>query len=334
MKILVVNSDRSGAEGEPINLGDAMLTEALVEALHQGGHVVTVAEFGDSPRLGGEGRVHVTGVSSLLGAVRSVDAVVVGGGTMLQDDGPALGGLPRLVAVTSVCAWLARRPLAYFGVGCDPVTRFWPRRLLKVALWRRAAWPRDVASVDRCRHLSRSCKAELGADAFLLAESPDRPAGSHRVGAILALAGAEAGDLKDADIDALSRRYGRVRFVAMSQSEPYDDRVGVQGRVTCEIDPGLIHRWQILADDVSKVDVIVASRMHALYLGMSRGARLIAVGEKAKVKAFAHEFGIPLATSVSGASTVEPTTVNVEAFQAARARARAALTDMVAGMSS
>lgn len=311
-----------------------MLTDALAGALRREGHVVSVAEFGDSPRQGGQGRVPVSGVLSLLKAVRSADAVVVGGGTMLQDDGAALGGLPRLVAVTSVCAWVARRPLAYFGVGCDPVSRFLPRTLLKVALWRRSAWPRDAASVDRCRELSRSAKVALGADAFLLAELDDGPAQSARTGAILALASAEAADVSDDDIAAMTGRYGTVRFVAMSQSAPFDDRDAVRGLRGCETDPGVVHHWRVLADDVMKADVVVASRMHALYLGMSCGARLVAIGSKAKVRAFAQEFGIPLAPSVSAASFLEPANADEGALTEARARAQGALTAMMSVLAS
>lgn len=120
----------------------------------------------------------------------------------------------------------------------------------------------------------------------------------------------------------------------MSQSEPFDDRDGVRGLRACTIDPGVIHRWEVLADDVSKADVVVGSRMHALYLGMFRGARLVAVGSKPKVKAFAGEFGIPVAASLADVSRVQPALADERALRLARERAQVALTSMVAAMAS
>jgi polysaccharide pyruvyl transferase WcaK-like protein len=126
MRTLIVSADRTLASGHPQNLGDAFLTDALSERLRRAGHETVIADFGQTARLDStEERVRVGGVRGLADVVRQVDAVVVGGGTLLADDQPGrpFAGLPRLMAVTGLIARTSRTPLAVFGVGADPVTR-------------------------------------------------------------------------------------------------------------------------------------------------------------------------------------------------------------------
>ncbi|RII94235.1 polysaccharide pyruvyl transferase family protein, partial [Clavibacter californiensis] len=126
MRTLIVSADRTLASGHPQNLGDAFLTDALSERLRRAGHETVIADFGQTARVDStEERARVSGVRALADIVRQVDAVVVGGGTLLADDQPGrpFAGLPRLMAVTGLIARTGRTPLAVFGVGADPVTR-------------------------------------------------------------------------------------------------------------------------------------------------------------------------------------------------------------------
>ncbi len=104
----------------------------------------------DAPRLG------VQGLGQLFREVRHHDAVVVGGGTMIQVDSDHLlrGSLMRLCAAVSVAGWLARVPVYYFAVGCDPLTPRLARVGYRVALWRRPVWVRDADSARRIHDYS------------------------------------------------------------------------------------------------------------------------------------------------------------------------------------
>ncbi|MBK8460502.1 MAG: polysaccharide pyruvyl transferase family protein [Micropruina sp.] len=217
-KILILSADRSTASGSASNLGDGLLTDALITALHAHGHAVAAVDFGEGSRKTGEARLPVRGVVGLSRAVRSADLVIIGGGTMLQDDvGRGWGGLPRLCAVTSLIAHLAGRELAYFGVGCDPVPRVLARVLLRVATWSRTIWVRDRDSARRAADLGGR-DVRLAADACLLAVgAASGHAAASRRGAVICIAHGDA-DLVTADaVSALQERFGRVSFVQMDQ---------------------------------------------------------------------------------------------------------------------
>ncbi|MFB8388048.1 polysaccharide pyruvyl transferase family protein [Microbacterium sp. NPDC055910] len=328
LRILVVSADRSDAGGAPINLGDAFLTDVLLAELVERGHRAEAVDFG-GPRLFGSGpRRHLSGVKELFRAIRQSDAVIVGGGTLLQDDGGrSWGGLPRLCAAVSALAWAARRPLVFFAVGSDTVTRKIPRLLLRLAVRGRTVWVRDTASLERVREQLRG-NAELAADAVLLAAADSL------------ISGVPSSDAKTPrDVVALSYKHtDRLKesyfarpnpgtapsplFLAMSQSESFADatpklRERVGGRA--DFTPHPIG-WPAALETIAHARAVHASRMHALYLALLTSVPMVAIGDSEKVTAFAHEFGVPRSSDLDVSVSARAARADEERIQRARER--------------
>jgi polysaccharide pyruvyl transferase WcaK-like protein len=340
MKILVVSSDRSDARGYPSNLGDALLTDALLGALERAGHEATATDFGGPRRAGSGPRSYTRGLAGLVRAIKASDAVIVGGGTLLQDDTGRglLNGLPRLVLSVSTTAFFLRRPMVYLGVGCDPTARWAPRAAMRLAVKGRSVWARDRSSVARVAGQLRG-RARLAADVCLLpADAGVRSAveaATHsdpaRRGAVVAL---NRRDVTQVDATFLARMAGTggapPLFVAMDQRT-------AEGDLTDHLDGmegfGVLHppiSWKDAAATIAGAAVVVASRMHALYLAALLGTPMIAVGRSAKVLSFAEEFRIPVADSLKDVTPGEERVADMGALELAQERVALALDDALA----
>lgn len=331
--ILIVSADRSTGSGYAHNIGDALLTDALAKALTVAGASVVVADFGGERLPRGEPRLHLRGPLDLWRVIRSVDAVVIGGGTLLQDDvGRGLGGLPRLIAAVSWISRLARRRAYFFAVGCDPVDRPLARLLLRVGIWRRTVWVRDAWSAPRVRALGDR-EVRVGADAVLLWGADVFSSPSDRgAGAVVALARDEVRELDDAYIARLKELHTHVIFVQMDQGDERGDARSLPSDVRSMFDYVTERMpWMAVVDLYRNADVVVASRMHALYLGMMFGVPLVVASDRPKVRSFAEEFGLPLHGSVSMTfASAHPATVQEDKVRSARFRAQSALKELYA----
>lgn len=328
-----MSSDRSTVDGHAINLGDALLTDSLVSALQREDFTVEAVDFGGRRLFSEEPRTYVNGLRGLWRAVRHSDTVVIGGGTLLQDDvRKGFGGLPRLMFVTSTLCRVLGRPALFFGVGCDPVERRTARLLLRLAVLGRSVWVRDEASFSRCEALG--CPdVRLGADVSLLgAEALSKTSGAVEERVIVALARGDGEMLQQRHLAALKHNAGQVTFVQMDQGSESRDISLVPDDSRVQLD-GLTYgiSWREAAEVYAAGNLVIASRMHALYLGMMMGARLVGVGSRPKVVAFCSEFGITRVTDmdaavVQGAST----TADAAAYDSARQRVDVALAELVA----
>ena len=325
LKIVIIPADRSMASGHPINLGDAMLTDALVHKLGELGHAVQVIDFGDGDRNSSTPRLRVRGVAEAMRIIRSSDLALMGGGTLFQHEarGALRSGLPRLCFAMSAIARLAGTPLAFFGVGCDPVHDVVSATLLRLAVWRRSVWVRDRDSLARVAQ-TLGHTAALGADlSLLLYGSFAQPAPAGDV--LVALNGNEAAQLRPSTVAAIAR-LGRPVFVNMHQRESDLDSSRIPREVSGALDvlEGPVE-WRELAPYFERAKVVVASRMHALYYAALTNRPMIAVGSSAKVVAFAREFGVPVAKDVDSIDLLEPALADAIAMQTARARLDQAL---------
>ncbi|MEV8136179.1 polysaccharide pyruvyl transferase family protein [Microbacterium aurantiacum] len=318
-----MSADRTNGEGAAWNLGDAFLTDALLGEIAARGHEAHAIDFGGARAAGGGDRSPAQGLKDLHRHVRSSDLVIVGGGTMLQDDATdrLLAGLPRLCAVTRASAWLARRPLAYFGVGCDPVDRLSARALLRIAVSRSSVWVRETNSLERVRALG-SQNAQLAADACLLPNVDQLlPAPSDRSGAAIALNFRDEVELTPIALNAL-RKMGPLVVIGMSQGSALAD-VGPHTRslvAPSELIPEPAS-WRTAASAIGKSSMLVASRMHALYMAALMGTPVIALGRSAKVRSFAEEFRVPRADSLAGLDLGLARPADPDRLLAARKRA-------------
>jgi polysaccharide pyruvyl transferase WcaK-like protein len=294
--VLLISADRTSPAGYAYSLGDAMLTDALAQAIRQTGSEVIVADFGEAVRSDGSRRL-LGGLADLLRAARKADQIVVGGGTLFQDDVPerAFGGLPRLCLACGLVGYLSGRRVTFFGVGVDPISRWRQRICIRVAArLAEGVVVRDTASLERL-HLMAGKSAELGGDtATLLASGRGETVPmALRKGAVLALNGLEAKLTAPAIADSLATSYGPVSFVSMHQgSSPDAIHLPEETRARLNVIEGNM-QWVDAVSLVRTSRVAVASRLHALYLAALTETPAVAIGNSPKVTSFARDFGVP-----------------------------------------
>ncbi|PPF81332.1 polysaccharide pyruvyl transferase family protein [Subtercola sp. Z020] len=338
MKILIISADRTTSSGHPQNIGDAFLTDALSASLRRSGYEVVIADFGVADRVGStETRMRVGGIRGLAGVIRGADAVLVGGGTLLQDDQPdrPFAGLPRLCLTAAVLARALGKKFVVFGVGVDPVRRRRARSAISLTLRLARVWVRDSASQARAAALM-SRHPEVSGDVSLFDYSPREPGTALErpgTGALLALNRREAASLTIEQIGALRTRWGAVQFVSMDQGEDWDGR-SLSAPVSALLgadDEG--HSWQTVRSTISQADVVIASRMHALYMGVLSAVPVVAISGFAKVDAFASDFHVETAATIGEATerTGRVDTAAVEAAVAALEAAKSGLMTYLGG---
>lgn len=331
MKILIVSADRTDVHGGACNLGDAFLTDALASALGELGHDVAIYDFGsvrttsDLPRISG-GRL-----GGLASQIRAHDLVLIGGGTLFQDNEPTMlvGGLPRLCLTVATLARVSRRPHRFFGVGMDPIDRRAVRLQISLATARVPVWLREQDSCDRfSEYFGRS--ARLGADAALLTTVPPEPNQVPRAGLVIALNRSEAPAVTSELIEAARSRFGTVTFLAMDQQASDSDWNALSPDVRSALGaPTGPLGWREAAAQISSSAAVVASRMHALYMAALSEAPMIAVGTRPKVRSFASEFAIPHAATATETVDLEPRVAASAAIEDAVSRAATSLADVL-----
>lgn len=303
-RVLIVSADRTMPSGLPLNLGDALLTHALAERVRDAGFDVRIADFGGVARASGDGtHLPLRGVAALWRALGRVDAVVIGGGTLLQDDsrtGPPWRGLPRLVLTTAVLARLRRTRVAFFGVGSNPTSRAIPRMMLRAALMMGRVWVRDDYSAALVSEQFRT-RARVAADTALFWRPTAPP---HSDDEVLVIAG-YAGDLTMIDravLEELRRRFREIVFVSMHQGRP-NDSAGLLTDASALVDR--TYTDLTVADATalfSSASAILSSRMHALYFGAILGKPLLAFSRRPKIRAFAAEYAVSRVDDPSAAA--------------------------------
>jgi polysaccharide pyruvyl transferase WcaK-like protein len=321
-------------------LGDALLTDALVGALRASGQEATATDFGAARVAGSGPRRYTRGLVGLVRAIRASDAVIVGGGTLLQDDTGRglLNGLPRLVLTVSMTAFLSRRPMVYLGVGCDPISRPAPRAALRLAVKGRTVWARDRASLDRVAGQLHG-RPRLGADVCLLPGDPavqavvEAASNSEvvRRGVVVALNRRDVAQVDAAFLMRMASEDGvEPTLLAMDQRTEEGDLTdhfdGMSGFRLLQ--PPV--SWRDAATTIAGATVVIASRMHALYLAALSGTPMIAVGRSPKVLSFADEFGIPVAESLEDVTLGAERVADTVALKVAQERMALALDETLA----
>lgn len=333
MRILIVSADRTDQHGGACNLGDALLTDALADAIQSLGHTVQVYDFGHRRVTSDRQRLAEGRLAGLVRAIRWSDAVILGGGTLFQDDQPyrAVSGLPRMCAVVANMARTLRRPVAYFGIGCDPIERHVPRQVLKLAIAKSNVWVRDIASRQRfSNYFGRS--AALGADTALLAmRHIDCGTTAQSKGIVLALARHEASSLSVELIDLWEEQTNEpVRFLSMEQQLHGSDAASLSRAVRARLNyRDHVLGWREAAEIVAESRAVVASRMHALYLAALHSVPAVGVGDYAKIASFCNEFQVPRVKNIAGYRPGLETKIDETARELGAARVESSLRSLL-----
>lgn len=307
MKVLIVSADRTDSRGVPCNLGDAMLTDAMLACATSLGHQASAIDFGDATRDPDQGypRQRSGRSLSLARTIRESDLLIIGGGTLLQDAAVhSFSGLPRLVATTSNMARVTKTPCAFFGVGVADIHRAPARWLLRSGLSGRPVYVRNAESLERV-HTLGATEARVSGDAIHLLSPdslPTHTAHSHGT-ALLCLAYGDGNLATEQALSALQARLARISLLQMDQRPAVGDGSDLPSHIVAKfgLSPRLRSAKQTL-HDIATSSLLISSRLHALYLAGLVGTPAIALSGRPKVEEYAREVGLPLVSSLQEAA--------------------------------
>ncbi len=272
------------------NLGDEAILAGLVGALRDRGHEVTVlsADPVATARQHGVAAAHRT--RGVIGALLRSDALVSGGGGLLQDI-TSRRSLTYYLATIRLARLLGKR-VAVYGQSLGPLTDEGKRRVARALGGVPAFW-RD----EQSRVLARELGLDDGltADAALLL-APVEPVGPNSSGPVLLVPRAGHAVYNDAlkrSAEALSAEGVSLAAVALhsghDDAEVADLQVAVPGlEVVPAPTPG-----ELLAR-LPSMSYVISARLHGCVLAAAAGVGFAALSYDPKVEGFATLLAAPV----------------------------------------
>ena len=293
------------------NIGDELLTRAIVARLHDLGAVPVVASQDPRRTSADHGVESVPWGPRGLRAVGDLDAVCIGPGGILQDSS-SLWSLPGHLAV-AVAARRRGLPVAAIGVGAEPLRRRSSGALLRHALGQRAVVTRDEASSAALRTIG--LEPVTGADVvFGLDVARLTPTTSDHTDEIVVSVG---GSVRPGVVSPASRRIEPAPVDEIAAAvDLLAERIGARVVLTRfrgerDADAALtLHRSlasesEVLADDVDEhvrrvcgARLVISSRYHPIVLAALAGVPAVAVSDQAKVRSLVAQIDRPSVRSV------------------------------------
>ena len=271
------------------NHGDEAVLSGLIHGLQEHGHepVVLSAAPGATERLHGvEARSRTAG---LLPALRSVDAVVSGGGGLLQDATSARS-LAYYLAVLRLARLLGRRAVV-FGQSVGPLSsrgRRWVRSTLRGT----PASVRDRTSAELLGSLG--IDAHRGADPALIAPVAQTPRAHAAGGAPVVLVPRHGFPAHTALLVEVAERLAadgvQVRVVALHPEQDGEDAALVQ-RAAGGGAPLVPADFREAFTHVAAARAVLSARLHALVFAAAAGVPHAGLVYDPKVAGFLEQSG-------------------------------------------
>ena len=287
------------------NLGDELVFASLVHKLRARSVDVTAVSL-DPSATERDHAVHAIGhldAFTLMRRVSSADAVIFGGGGLLQNRTSAFN-LPYHLA-RPVVARVRQRRLAAIGVGVGPLEGAIAERLVRVALSR--ATPitvRDEASAQRLQRLGLA--ARTTADLAFGLNPPSRVEADRIVVCLrpwsaerrLLPVGARPPSTDEwfvptaaEALDETAARTGLpVHFVALQQDRDHALHEEVAGRMRASVSFATPTVHDVL-DEIARGAIVISARYHGLVGAALAGRPCVAVAYDPKVGALARDLG-------------------------------------------
>jgi polysaccharide pyruvyl transferase WcaK-like protein len=317
MRVAIAGAAALTAEGHVMNLGDEAIAETLGAAVAQHASVSRVVTALNVRLAGGappSGRFTPRPVLALEREVAEADAVLIGGGTMLQEDvlprhRLAVRGLLRYQLAVGLACMARRTPYAYALVGAETLARPGARRVAKFLVQHAACVAvRDGRSARTVRALASPKRLAVGADAVFLSAWPsDLVAARSRIAVSLRI---------DCSSDTL-----RVLAQGLDQMFPEAGILLVATDRRPNADAGRLREfqsllaaperalwfpptggWRELVRELESCRLAVGMRMHFVMFAVLAGAPCIGLAPSLKLRSFAQDSGVRL---IEGSDTQE-----------------------------
>jgi polysaccharide pyruvyl transferase CsaB len=271
------------------NHGDEALLAGLLQLLHSGGHHVTVLSGNpaETRQLHGVNAVHR--YRGLPAALISADAVIAGGGGLLQDS-TSSRSLSYYLTVINLAKLLKRKVLVY-GQSLGPLSAA-GRNRVRSALGGVALAVRDTQSQQLLAELGFSSTLVADPALLLLPDSPGNdpvtdllliPRASYPdLTAALVAAGQAAGDAgQRLGLLALHGEQDQGELAVLQQALP-------QARV---FEAGT---FQDSLNVIAAADFVLSARLHGLILAAAAGRSYAGLVYDPKVRGFLEQAGAPV----------------------------------------
>ena len=272
------------------NLGDEAILAGLARALTDRGHEVTVLSSDPVATAQQHGVAAAHRTRGVIGAVLRSDALISGGGGLLQD-ATSTRSLTYYLATIRLARLLGKR-VAVYGQSLGPLTEEGKRRVARALAGVPAFW-RDEQSRDLARELGLDDHAT--ADAALLL-APDEPGGPDRSGPVLLVPRAGHPPYNEALVQLAKSLAGEgVPLAAVALHSGHDDaEVAALVRAAPGIEVMQARTPAELLERLPSTSYVVSARLHGCVLAAAAGVGFAALSYDPKVEGFAALLDAPV----------------------------------------
>jgi polysaccharide pyruvyl transferase CsaB len=307
------------------NLGDEALLAGLIPVLQAAGHQVTVLSGDPSLTAHNHGLLGIHRLWGLPGSLKRCDALISGGGGLLQDK-TSRRSLDYYLAVITLARRLGRRVVVY-SQSVGPLSPAGERKVAK-ALKGLPVAVRD----DSSRRLlaSLGVQAELVADAALLLPPPQVTLAED--GPVLLIPRGGYPIITDGLLALAQALHATGRSLAvMAFQEQLDGPEVARLRAALPLEVWQADSPQAALMLMARAGYVVSARLHGLILAALLGKGLSGIVYDPKVAAFLGELGapahtLPLAPDRLAAEVQAGEAPDIGKFNALRARAASGAT--------
>jgi len=316
------------------NSGDEAVLQSIIIALRAEGEqagiqvipVVLSANPEQTARQYAVEAVHRMRIGEVIAAIRSCDALISGGGSLLQD-ATGVKSIPYYLGIMKLAQWLGKATFVY-AQGVGPVQRRLFMPMIR-HVFGQAAYisVRDEGSAQLLQRIGLGSAAVsvvpdpvMGFPLMPQREAPTTGDAPPVVGVAVRFWRSDRQELAQL-ADALSRlaAHKRVRLRLLPFHPPYDDEASsyVLERLApgARADASVVHGMDTplaMLEQVASCDLLIAMRLHALIYAATQHVPMLGISYDPKIDQFLHRLG---QAPVGSTDQLDPTIVSDAAIQ-------------------
>jgi polysaccharide pyruvyl transferase CsaB len=305
------------------NSGDEAVLQSILLALEEQGRengirfdpIVLSIDPDKTSRVYGVKSAHRMKLAAVLGALRTADGLISGGGSLLQDE-TGVKTIPYYLAILNIAQWLGK-PTFVYSQGIGPVHRRWFYPLIR-GTFRKCEYisVRDPESADLLQRmgLPRECIDIVPDPVMGLPLKPDAVVSESDTGTGEPVIGvsvrfwnqdrSELAALARALQNLLVQRPARIRFLPFhlpadeAASEHVISLLDEPYRRYVSIAKDAAHPQDMLAE-VGRCQLLIGMRLHSLIYAASQCVPIIGISYDPKIDQFLNRLDMKAAASTS-----------------------------------